>query len=548
MGNPLPSQDDPATPLPGSDNAAPPALGKFADDDPLMLLAALVLAQEKAAGAFSWQPLPRQKLALETDAFETLYGGAAGGGKSDLLLAVARLNQTDSILLRKTYPQLEDSLIKRSREIYGKGEWYNSSKHVWEVPGGQRVRFGHIATDLALDDYFSAQFDFVGFDELTQFTLKEYLYLRARARTAKKGQRVRIIGATNPMGVGVGWVMQRWAPWLQKNHPHPAQPGELRWFVTLGDRDTEVEGPKPFTHKGRKYTPQSRTFIPAKLSDNPYLNEEYRANLESLPDELRIPLLEGIWNASTLDDAYQVIPSAWVEAAVERGRRIQVDPTALQIVGVDVARGGSDKTVFVPRRGYAVEDPVTYYGVQTPDGQSVIQLLLEHFGTTAFYNVDAIGVGSSVFDIGRMANLNISGIDWRNKTSELDKSGKLKFINKRARDWWRMRELLDPSNHENPVSLPDDPELRADLTSYHWELKSNGVKLEDKEDVRPVLNRSPDKGDATVLSFSSMPALEADEWIAALKLLNAAREGVGPDGQKLPAAGSWAPARKLGGA
>ena len=85
-----------------------------------------------------------------------------------------------------------------------------------------------------------------------------------------------------------------WGPWLDKAHPNPAKPGELRWFTTIDGEDTEVDGRGPHIINGEEVFARSRTFIPSRLEDNPDLMESgYAATLEALPKELRERLRHG---------------------------------------------------------------------------------------------------------------------------------------------------------------------------------------------------------------------------------------------------------------
>jgi hypothetical protein len=87
--------------------------------------------------------------------------------------------------------------------------------------------------------------------------------------------------------------------------------------------------------------------------------------------------------------------------------------------------------------------------------------------------------------------------------SARSKDRALSFANKRAQAWWALREALDPSQRDgSPIMLPDDPGLRADLAAPHWELTARGVLIEDKDDIKKRLGRSPDKGDAVVMAWS----------------------------------------------
>lgn len=440
-----------------------------------------------------WSPLPKQQLALETPAFETLYGGAAGGGKSDLLVALARLYHRRVILLRRTFPDLERSLILRSVELYGDRNAYNAGKHVWNLDAGtQRIEFGHLKEENDVYNFQSAEYDLIGFDEVTQFTKFQYQYMASRARTTAPGQRVRIVACTNPGNEGNDWVMERWAAWLDEGYPNPAQPGEVRWFKPDKDgRDIETTADDPDA--------LSRTFIAARLEDNPHLPDEYRRQLNALPEPWRSQLKDGKWSSGLFDDPYQIVPTAWIKAAQERWRpdgRLGF----LTAVGVDPARGGQDQTVLAPRYGNWIGPLQKYDGRLTTTGYSVVQLLLPLMKRGGVANIDVIGIGSAVVDAANEHDLELVGLNVSSPSLKTDKSGKIRMTNLRAYLYWKLREALDPEG-DILLALPPDPELLGDLRATKWTTSTRGIKIIDKDEIRQRLGRSPNCGDAVALAI-----------------------------------------------
>lgn len=230
-------------------------------------------------------PEPPQQAFLWLHCLEALYGGAAGGGKSDALLmaALQYVDQPDyaAILFRRTYADLSlpGALMDRSKQWLAgtDARWVDIDK-TWRFPSGATLSFGYLQTSNDKYRYQSAEFQFVGFDELTQFPKADYLYLFSRLRKAEGSPLpLRMRAATNPGGIGHRWVHQRF---IAKD-PDPDDP-------------TETEAKR-----------RARIFIPAKLADNPNVDQDaYVEALQQLDPETRQQLLEGDWNARQ--------PGAWV--------------------------------------------------------------------------------------------------------------------------------------------------------------------------------------------------------------------------------------------
>ena len=211
-------------------------------------------------------PHQKQQAFLMLDCQEALYGGAAGGGKSDALL-MAALQFVDTpgyaaILFRRKYTDLAlpGALMDKARTwLGGTDAHWNDQAKTWTFPSGATLTFGYLDTVNDRFRYQSAEFQFVGFDELTQFPESDYRYLFSRLRRlARASVPLRMRAASNPGGLGHDWVKQR--------------------FITGASSD--------------------RVFIPAKLNDNPSLDAaSYISGLDQLDPITRQQLLNGDWTA-----------------------------------------------------------------------------------------------------------------------------------------------------------------------------------------------------------------------------------------------------------
>lgn len=464
-------------------------------------------------GNSAWSPNSEpQALAYHSQADILFYGGAAGGGKTDLLLGLARHEHHRSVIFRRIFPSLA-GIIERSMDVYapdgvGRGAIYNESLHRWKLAGGRTIRFGSMQYEENKTDWQGTPYDLYGFDEITEFTEAQFRFVTGWNRTTRKGQRCRVVCTGNPPTTDEGeWVLRFWAPWLDDSHPHPAAPGELRYFTMIRGDDVELPNGDSIEVDGEIVRPRSRTFLPAKYTDNPALRDtSYGSVLQGLPEPLRSKLLYGDFKAGREDNAYQVIPSAWVRMAQERWKARPRPPTPMTDMGVDVARGGKAKTVLSPRRGNYFDEQVVVPGVQTPDGPSVAALIVTNRTDSAVVKIDVVGVGTSPYDATMTALKDEPGkviaMNGAEGSDAHDKTGQLGFVNARAEWWWKFREALDPQSGQD-IALPPDPELRADLCAPRWKLTVRGILIEAKEDLAKRIGRSPDKGDAAVYSAAT---------------------------------------------
>lgn len=456
-----------------------------------------------------WMPDPRnapQCAAYESDADVIGYGGAAGGGKTDLLLGFAGTKHHRSIIFRRIFPLLE-GIEARSREIFNRthvarsADSYNESLHRWELNTGASIRLAAMQYDEDKKNFQGRPFDFYGFDEATEFTESQVRFVTGWNRSTKANQKCRVVLTFNPPLDEAGeWVVRFFAPWLDETYANPAKDGELRWYAMLDGEEKEVEK-EPFIHNGENITPKSRTFFHAKLSDNVILEQTgYAATIDAMPEPIR-SLLKGKFGAYKQIDPFQVISAAWVRAAQARWLNSK-QPEVIKSVGVDVARGGKDKTVISTLRLERFDELHKYPGASTPDGQTVAVLVKNSTGGhKPIIGVDVIGVGASAYDQ-LLGHGSVLGVNFGAGSDYTDKSGKFRFANLRAEAYWRFREALDP-DYGATMALPPDKELLGDLCAPKWSIRTGKIYIESKDEIIKRLGRSPDCADSVVIAWWS---------------------------------------------
>lgn len=450
-------------------------------------------------------PLPGpQMMAYYSEADLIGYGGAAGGGKSFLAIGKALTQHRKVMILRREATQLT-GIIDDMTTLLGGRDGYNGQERIWRLPDGRQIEFGSVPNLGDEARYQGRPHDLLVFDEAANFLEVQVRFLLGWLRTTIPGQRCQALLTFNPPTTAEGrWIVAFFAPWLDPKHPNPAQPGELRYFAMIDGEEVEVPTGEPFQHGVDLVTPLSRTFIPSRVSDNPYLTGTgYMATLQSLPEPLRSQMLYGDFQAGIEDDPWQVIPTAWVEAAQARWKR--PDKLApMDSLGVDVARGGRDRTLMARRHGMWFDLPLVYPGTATPDGPTLAGLSIAARRDDAVIHIDVIGVGSSPYDFLNDARQQVVGVNVAESALGTDKSGRLRFKNLRSELWWRMREALDPTNNTG-IALPPDRELLADLCAPTWELSGSTIYVASREQIIERIGRSPDYGSAYVLALIDTP-------------------------------------------
>lgn len=471
-------------------------------------------AEQKAAFDAVLDTMPRwtpqsgpQQMAYESQADILFYGGAAGGGKTDLLLGLALTSQRHSIIFRREAVQLI-GIEERMTAITGTRQGYNSQTGVWRLPQGRVMELGSVKEPGDWMKFQGRAHDAKLFDEICHFLESQFRALIGWLRSDDPNIRQRVVCAGNPPTSSDGqWVKRFWAAWLDPTHPNPAKPGELRWYVSdeNGD-DFEVPSGDPVKVGSDWFTPKSRTFIPSSVDDNLFLSTTgYKATLQSLPEPLRSQMLRGDFQAGASDPAWQLIPTAWVKAAQARWVKKEIKGP-MTAIGFDPARGGADKSTAARRHGQWFDELVSVPGAVTADGPTAAGFIVPLIRNGACVCVDSIGIGSSALDFIKGLNLLVLPVVGSAMSGLSDKAGQLRFRNKRAEMYWRLREALDPTL-DDPIALPPDQELLGDLCAARYKIVTMGdkagIQIRDKDEIREAIGRSPDKGDAVAMTFVS---------------------------------------------
>lgn len=289
-----------------------------------------------------WVAQPKQALAtsLAARAVETLYGGAAGGGKSEWLLHYL-LNQmlahpfNRGVVFRRFFPSLERTLIDRAKQIYPKhGGRYNEVKHTWRFPNGSVLEMGSLPTAADVTNYQGTEYGVIAFEEITEFEEKQLDAMVVRLRPPGPGIRSHLIATCNPGGRGHVWVKRRWVKPKPDDYNGSATPLPYEVWTP----SAKPENPEP----------GSRVFVPATLEDNPILemrDPTYRNKIRTLANSdkaLALAMEHGDWDAI---DAVQ--GALWRQGDLDGGRvtpewfRQNVIPQR-RVLAVDPSDGNED--------------------------------------------------------------------------------------------------------------------------------------------------------------------------------------------------------------
>jgi hypothetical protein len=482
-----------------------------------------------------WSPLPGpQQMAFDSDADIIGFGGAAGGGKSDLAIGKALRKAFEVLIMRREGTQLQ-GILQRMQTLLGSRDGFSSQPPIWRDAGPRKtlIEFGSCPNLGDEQRQQGRPHDLLVFDEAANFLEAQVRFLLGWNRSTREGVHSQALLTFNPPTSAEGrWIVDFFGPWLDKKHPrYPAMPGQILHCVMVPgengtSKDVWVDRTDPcvviggelvydFDPKDYKVediiTAQSRTFIPSRISDNPHLaGSGYLRQLQAMPEPLRSQMLYGDFQAGMQDDPWQVVPTAWVEAAMARWKD-RAPKGEMMGQGVDVARGGKDNTTIANRhanpdgsKGWWIDKLRIFPGSETPDGPMVAGLVIAARRDEAPIHIDVIGVGASPYDTLNSMQLQVLGVNVSEKALGTDKSGRLRFFNQRSELWWRMREALDPAN-DTGLALPPDKQLLVELCTPTWQLSGLTIKVASREEIYEKIGRSVDRAVAVILAMIETP-------------------------------------------
>ena len=416
------------------------------------------------------------------------------------------------MIFRREYKQLR-AIEDRIRELIG-WEAYREGKKIAFTPDGRTVELGAVQHRGDEQAWQGRPHDLIGFDEITHFLESQFRFLMGWLRTARLGARQRVIATGNPPLTDEGeWVIDYWGPWLNPDHPNPAKSGELRWYAVIDDRDVEVENGEPFQVGDEEIVPKSRTFIPARVEDNPvYMRSGYKATLQNLPEPMRSKLLKGDFLIRADDDEWRLIPYGDILECVRKDDKARMRREWKKMpftLACDVGRYGRDKTAFVLAKGGWVTQFETYQKQSTMQTASRAMQMHDELKKKGVkirsFRIDDTGVGGGVTD--RLLEQDYDVVPMNFGASPFDDE---RFYDLRSEMWWNLREMIETGD----CSLPKDKEMIRQLASPRYEITSGKkIKLESKEQMIKRGIKSPDKGDALAM------VLYPEDWISKVGVL-----------------------------
>lgn len=435
---------------------------------------------------------PRQEefvlAALSGHYNELLYGGAAGGGKSVVCVALVSLLSkmypgSRWVFVRKDIPRMRDTIMRT---------WTRFSPQPFFGPikSGLHGSFISRAANGSEVTFMAEQAD-------SDPELKRFGGLEVNGFFFEEGDEC-LERTWDIAGVRAG----RWKA-TGGRQPKP---------IRVCTCNPNLEWPKRKFYDPYKAGTISAPFfyLPAYMTDNPFLDADYLAAIESLPESIKQVMIRGDWDNAEIPD--QLIKPAWVERAIERGRKPGWAPPAdaRNMLGVDVARYGDDESVIARNLGWrALVELEGWLHLDNVElANKVAERVKRHSIGSAFVKVDAIGNGSGVVDsLKHHHQLKVTDFIAGARAADVEKQlikKPTKFKNFRTESWWALREALFKDEYDIGPQVTGSALLKLgqDLTSIKYSVDSDRyLELEPKDETKKRLGRSPDYGDAAMMAF-----------------------------------------------
>jgi len=413
----------------------------------------------------TYKPFEQQTKAHTASERFVLYGGAVGGGKSVWLCNEAlqlSLECSGNVgylcrheltsLMRTTMLTLERYLPS---DIITQ---HHQTEHYYRLVNGSLIFYGGLGDDQrAIDRLKSMEIGWFGIDQAEETSEGHFFLLASRLRLKASNVRYKGLMTANP---APGWVKHRFIEQKLEDH----------------------------------------IFIPSLPRDNPFLPPDYEETLRKLyPDELVKQLLEGDWDA--LEAGNYLFKYADIKSAIDR--EVDTNESEPNIIGQDIARYGDDSSVAIVKRGNKVEWIDLWAKTNLMHTTGKVVNLIDRF-KPSLVNLDIIGLGSGVYD--RLIEMKYKQANPINVQESARGEEKEKFANLRA----EMYKNLSSKFENGEISIPDDLELIAQLSSVKYKINSRGqLQMESKEDMKKRGVKSPDKADALALAFMDSSPVEA---------------------------------------